>query len=46
MLSLYPNQSYPLEVLCSHYLRTGKILLSCSLNLYVCLMFDLQIFKM
>ncbi|KAI9527787.1 hypothetical protein NQZ68_027877 [Dissostichus eleginoides] len=23
MLSLYPNQSYPLEVLCSHYLRTG-----------------------
>lgn len=24
MLSLYPNQSYPLEVLCSHYLDTGK----------------------
>lgn len=24
MLSLYPNQSYPLEVLCSHYLNTGK----------------------
>uniref|UniRef100_A0A8C3AV10 SKI3 subunit of superkiller complex n=1 Tax=Cyclopterus lumpus TaxID=8103 RepID=A0A8C3AV10_CYCLU len=23
MLSLYPNQSYPLEVLCSHYLKTG-----------------------
>uniref|UniRef100_A0A3B4ZEE7 Arylsulfatase family member K n=1 Tax=Stegastes partitus TaxID=144197 RepID=A0A3B4ZEE7_9TELE len=23
MLALYPNQSYPLEVLCSHYLRTG-----------------------
>ncbi|XP_068167730.1 superkiller complex protein 3 [Antennarius striatus] len=23
MLSLYPNQSYPLEVLSSHYLRTG-----------------------
>uniref|UniRef100_A0AAQ5Z5G4 Tetratricopeptide repeat domain 37 n=1 Tax=Amphiprion ocellaris TaxID=80972 RepID=A0AAQ5Z5G4_AMPOC len=22
MLSLYPNQSYPLEVLCSHYLKT------------------------
>uniref|UniRef100_A0A7N6A4L9 Tetratricopeptide repeat domain 37 n=1 Tax=Anabas testudineus TaxID=64144 RepID=A0A7N6A4L9_ANATE len=26
MLSLYPNKSYPLEVLCSHYLKTGKIL--------------------
>uniref|UniRef100_A0A673CNW8 Tetratricopeptide repeat domain 37 n=1 Tax=Sphaeramia orbicularis TaxID=375764 RepID=A0A673CNW8_9TELE len=24
MLSLYPKQSYPLEVLCSHYLTTGK----------------------
>lgn len=24
MLSLYPSQSYPLEVLCSHYLETGK----------------------
>ncbi|XP_042343628.1 tetratricopeptide repeat protein 37 isoform X2 [Plectropomus leopardus] len=23
MLSLYPNQTYPLEVLCSHYLKTG-----------------------
>ncbi|XP_044225084.1 tetratricopeptide repeat protein 37 [Thunnus albacares] len=23
MLSLYPNQSYPLEILCSHYLKTG-----------------------
>ncbi|XP_038559572.1 tetratricopeptide repeat protein 37 [Micropterus salmoides] len=23
MLSLYPDQSYPLEVLCSHYLKTG-----------------------
>uniref|UniRef100_A0A671Y3D8 SKI3 subunit of superkiller complex n=1 Tax=Sparus aurata TaxID=8175 RepID=A0A671Y3D8_SPAAU len=23
MLSLYPNHSYPLEVLCSHYLKTG-----------------------
>ncbi|XP_035514221.1 tetratricopeptide repeat protein 37 [Morone saxatilis] len=23
MLSLYPKQSYPLEVLCSHYLKTG-----------------------
>ncbi|XP_039658125.1 tetratricopeptide repeat protein 37 [Perca fluviatilis] len=23
MLSLYPNQSYPLEVLCSYYLQTG-----------------------
>ncbi|KAG8012128.1 Tetratricopeptide repeat protein 37, partial [Nibea albiflora] len=23
MLSLYPNQSYPIEVLCSHYLKTG-----------------------
>ncbi|XP_071783567.2 superkiller complex protein 3 [Centroberyx gerrardi] len=23
MLSLYPSQSYPLEVLCSHYLKTG-----------------------
>ncbi|XP_036955110.1 tetratricopeptide repeat protein 37 isoform X3 [Acanthopagrus latus] len=23
MLSLYPNDSYPLEVLCSHYLNTG-----------------------
>ncbi|XP_040010998.1 tetratricopeptide repeat protein 37 [Xiphias gladius] len=23
MLSHYPNQSYPLEVLCSHYLKTG-----------------------
>uniref|UniRef100_A0AAQ5YSF1 Tetratricopeptide repeat domain 37 n=1 Tax=Amphiprion ocellaris TaxID=80972 RepID=A0AAQ5YSF1_AMPOC len=32
MLSLYPNQSYPLEVLCSHYLKTGKTLLSCSQN--------------
>lgn len=32
MLSLYPRQSYPLEVLCSHYLKTGKIVLSCSLN--------------
>uniref|UniRef100_UPI0037E80CDA superkiller complex protein 3 n=1 Tax=Semicossyphus pulcher TaxID=241346 RepID=UPI0037E80CDA len=25
MLSLYPNQSYPLEVLCSHYLRKGVL---------------------
>uniref|UniRef100_A0AAQ5Y197 Tetratricopeptide repeat domain 37 n=1 Tax=Amphiprion ocellaris TaxID=80972 RepID=A0AAQ5Y197_AMPOC len=25
MLSLYPNQSYPLEVLCSHYLKTGYL---------------------
>uniref|UniRef100_A0AAX7T5H4 Tetratricopeptide repeat domain 37 n=1 Tax=Astatotilapia calliptera TaxID=8154 RepID=A0AAX7T5H4_ASTCA len=25
MISLYPNQSYPLEVLCHHYLKTGKI---------------------
>lgn len=33
MLSLYPNQSYPLEVLCSHYLKTGNIQSSCSLNL-------------
>lgn len=24
MLSLYPNQSYPLELLCSHYLAAGK----------------------
>lgn len=24
MLSLYPNQSYPLEVICSHYLKTGE----------------------
>ncbi|XP_055367212.1 tetratricopeptide repeat protein 37 isoform X2 [Betta splendens] len=23
MLSLYPNQIYPLEILCSHYLKTG-----------------------
>ncbi|XP_062272697.1 superkiller complex protein 3 isoform X2 [Scomber scombrus] len=23
MLSLYPSQSYPLEILCSHYLKTG-----------------------
>ncbi|TNN38854.1 Arylsulfatase K [Liparis tanakae] len=23
MLSLYPDQSYPLEVLCAHYLKTG-----------------------
>ncbi|XP_053180794.1 SKI3 subunit of superkiller complex protein isoform X2 [Scomber japonicus] len=23
MLSLYPTQSYPLEILCSHYLKTG-----------------------
>uniref|UniRef100_A0A8C9Y4R4 SKI3 subunit of superkiller complex n=1 Tax=Sander lucioperca TaxID=283035 RepID=A0A8C9Y4R4_SANLU len=23
MLTLYPNQSYPLEVLCSYYLKTG-----------------------
>lgn len=30
MLALYPNQSYPLEVLCCHYLKTGKALLSCS----------------
>lgn len=26
MLSLYPNQSYPLEILCSYYLETGKTL--------------------
>ncbi|XP_069034465.1 tetratricopeptide repeat protein 37 [Embiotoca jacksoni] len=25
MLSFYPNQSYPLEVLCSHYLKTGSM---------------------
>ncbi|XP_075895011.1 tetratricopeptide repeat protein 37 [Nelusetta ayraudi] len=25
MLSLYPSQSYPLEVLCSHYLETGTL---------------------
>uniref|UniRef100_A0A665SX81 Tetratricopeptide repeat domain 37 n=1 Tax=Echeneis naucrates TaxID=173247 RepID=A0A665SX81_ECHNA len=25
MLSNYPNQSYPLEVLCSHYLKTGHL---------------------
>uniref|UniRef100_A0A665T6Y8 Tetratricopeptide repeat domain 37 n=1 Tax=Echeneis naucrates TaxID=173247 RepID=A0A665T6Y8_ECHNA len=25
MLSNYPNQSYPLEVLCSHYLKTGVL---------------------
>ena len=24
MLSLYPRQSYPLEVLCSHHLNTGN----------------------
>uniref|UniRef100_A0A3P9C914 SKI3 subunit of superkiller complex n=1 Tax=Maylandia zebra TaxID=106582 RepID=A0A3P9C914_9CICH len=24
MISLYPNQSYPLEVLCHHYLKTGN----------------------
>ncbi|CAG00393.1 unnamed protein product [Tetraodon nigroviridis] len=32
MLSLYPNQSYPLEVLCSHYLDTGaqdEVAVSC-----------------
>lgn len=29
MLSLYPNQSYPLEILCSHYLATGKRFSSC-----------------
>ncbi|XP_029916395.1 tetratricopeptide repeat protein 37 isoform X2 [Myripristis murdjan] len=23
MLSLYPTQSYPLEILCSHYIKTG-----------------------
>uniref|UniRef100_A0A4W6G8C9 SKI3 subunit of superkiller complex n=1 Tax=Lates calcarifer TaxID=8187 RepID=A0A4W6G8C9_LATCA len=28
MLSHYPSQSYPLEVLGSHYLKTGKILLN------------------
>uniref|UniRef100_A0A667YAC5 SKI3 subunit of superkiller complex n=1 Tax=Myripristis murdjan TaxID=586833 RepID=A0A667YAC5_9TELE len=26
MLSLYPTQSYPLEILCSHYIKTGKTL--------------------
>lgn len=25
MLSLYPTQSYPLEVLCSHYLKAGRV---------------------
>ncbi|KAM4576471.1 tetratricopeptide repeat protein 37 [Odontesthes bonariensis] len=25
MLSLYPSQSYPLEVLCCHYLKTGNM---------------------
>ncbi|XP_008335039.1 tetratricopeptide repeat protein 37 isoform X1 [Cynoglossus semilaevis] len=25
MISLYPNQTYPLEVLCSHYLQTGAL---------------------
>ncbi|KAM6965620.1 superkiller complex protein 3 [Aplochiton taeniatus] len=25
MLSVYPTQTYPLEVLCSHYLRTGQL---------------------
>ncbi|KAM9858154.1 superkiller complex protein 3 [Aulostomus maculatus] len=25
MSSLYPNQSYPLQVLCSHYLKTGDL---------------------
>ncbi|XP_047446786.1 tetratricopeptide repeat protein 37 [Mugil cephalus] len=25
MLSLYPSQSYPLEVLCCHYLKTGNL---------------------
>ncbi|XP_011614358.2 tetratricopeptide repeat protein 37 isoform X1 [Takifugu rubripes] len=32
MLALYPNQSYPLEVLCSHYLNTGaqdEVAVSC-----------------
>ncbi|MEQ2243169.1 Tetratricopeptide repeat protein 37 [Ilyodon furcidens] len=28
MLSVYPRQTYPLEVLCSHYLKTSKLLLS------------------
>lgn len=25
MMSLYPNQSYPVEVLCCHYLKTGNM---------------------
>ncbi|XP_015228816.1 PREDICTED: tetratricopeptide repeat protein 37 [Cyprinodon variegatus] len=25
MLSVYPNQSYPLEVLCSHFLKTSNV---------------------
>ncbi|RVE68406.1 hypothetical protein OJAV_G00090930 [Oryzias javanicus] len=25
VLSLYPNHSYPLEVICSHYLKTGNM---------------------
>lgn len=28
MMSLYPKHSYPLEVLCSHHLKTGN----CSSN--------------
>lgn len=32
MLTLYPSQSYPLEVLCSHYLKTGKSLFTCSVS--------------
>uniref|UniRef100_A0A671Y177 SKI3 subunit of superkiller complex n=1 Tax=Sparus aurata TaxID=8175 RepID=A0A671Y177_SPAAU len=35
MLSLYPNHSYPLEVLCSHYLKTviGSQICNCHLGL-------------
>ncbi|KAM9744682.1 tetratricopeptide repeat protein 37 [Menidia menidia] len=25
MLSLYPNRSYPLEILCGHYIKTGNM---------------------
>uniref|UniRef100_A0A8D3BWL5 SKI3 subunit of superkiller complex n=1 Tax=Scophthalmus maximus TaxID=52904 RepID=A0A8D3BWL5_SCOMX len=35
MLSHYPNQSYPLEVLCSHYLKAGKIISICSLCILI-----------
>lgn len=32
MLSLYPNQSYPLELLCSHYFGSGKHFQCCLLK--------------
>lgn len=42
MISLYPNQTYPLEVLCSHYLQTGRTLGdTLKLSLYIIKMYGL-----